>query len=128
MNLLRFKSPALIELVTPSANPGVFTSPLTRDIKVVNAFGFAGAAHEDSSFQIFTVSQGVRQNISKQVPLRLNETSYINEIDTNWDECVESFDAMDLREDLLRGIYAYGACGACAGAGCCLACVLAPSL
>lgn len=30
------------------------------------------------------------------------------EIDTNWDECVESFDAMDLREDLLRGIYAYG--------------------
>lgn len=31
-----------------------------------------------------------------------------NEIDTNWDECVETFDAMDLREDLLRGIYAYG--------------------
>ena len=31
-----------------------------------------------------------------------------NEIDTNWDETVESFDAMELREDLLRGIYAYG--------------------
>ena len=30
------------------------------------------------------------------------------EIDTNWDECVESFDSMDLRDDLLRGIYAYG--------------------
>jgi len=30
------------------------------------------------------------------------------EIETNWDECIESFDAMDLREDLLRGIYAYG--------------------
>ncbi len=27
-------------------------------------------------------------------------------IQTNWDECVESFDAMDLREELLRGIYA----------------------
>lgn len=31
-----------------------------------------------------------------------------NEIDTNWDECIETFDAMDLREDLLRGIYGYG--------------------
>ena len=30
------------------------------------------------------------------------------DIQTNWDEAIESFDAMDLREDLLRGIYAYG--------------------
>jgi translation initiation factor 4A len=30
------------------------------------------------------------------------------EIETNWDEITESFDAMELREDLLRGIYAYG--------------------
>jgi len=30
------------------------------------------------------------------------------DITTNWDEAIESFDAMDLREDLLRGIYAYG--------------------
>ena len=30
------------------------------------------------------------------------------EITTNWDECTTSFDAMDLKEDLLRGIYAYG--------------------
>jgi len=30
------------------------------------------------------------------------------DIDTNWDEAIETFDAMDLREDLLRGIYAYG--------------------
>lgn len=29
-------------------------------------------------------------------------------IETNWDECVETFDAMELREELLRGIYAYG--------------------
>eukprot|EP00611_Tribonema_gayanum_P029569 TRINITY_DN7955_c0_g1_i2.p1 TRINITY_DN7955_c0_g1~~TRINITY_DN7955_c0_g1_i2.p1 ORF type:complete len:154 (-),score=50.53 TRINITY_DN7955_c0_g1_i2:1779-2240(-) len=29
-------------------------------------------------------------------------------IETNWDEAVESFDAMELREELLRGIYAYG--------------------
>ncbi|GLE03733.1 hypothetical protein PINS_up012635 [Pythium insidiosum] len=30
------------------------------------------------------------------------------DIETNWDEVIESFDGMDLREDLLRGIYAYG--------------------
>jgi len=30
------------------------------------------------------------------------------EITTNWDECTTSFDAMDLKEDLLRGIYAHG--------------------
>ncbi len=30
------------------------------------------------------------------------------EIATNWDEVTTSFDAMDLKEDLLRGIYAYG--------------------
>ena len=27
---------------------------------------------------------------------------------TNWDEVIESFDAMNLNEKLLRGIYAYG--------------------
>mmetsp|Transcript_11745 Transcript_11745/g.23367 ORF Transcript_11745/g.23367 Transcript_11745/m.23367 type:complete len:434 (+) Transcript_11745:26-1327(+) len=31
-----------------------------------------------------------------------------DEIDSNWDEVIETFDAMDLREELLRGIYAYG--------------------
>ena len=30
------------------------------------------------------------------------------EITTNWEETTTSFDAMDLKEDLLRGIYAYG--------------------
>lgn len=30
------------------------------------------------------------------------------EVETNWDECTTTFDAMDLKEDLLRGIYAYG--------------------
>jgi len=36
------------------------------------------------------------------------EGSYNEEIATNWDEVTSSFDAMDLKEDLLRGIYAYG--------------------
>lgn len=31
-----------------------------------------------------------------------------SEIQTNWDECTATFDAMDLDENLLRGIYAYG--------------------
>jgi len=30
------------------------------------------------------------------------------EVTTNWDECTTTFDLMDLKEDLLRGIYAYG--------------------
>lgn len=29
-------------------------------------------------------------------------------IDSNWDEICENFDDMQLREELLRGIYAYG--------------------
>ena len=29
-------------------------------------------------------------------------------IDSNWEEVCESFDDMELREELLRGIYAYG--------------------
>ena len=29
-------------------------------------------------------------------------------IESNWDEAVASFDDMELHEDLLRGIYAYG--------------------
>ncbi len=30
------------------------------------------------------------------------------DVETNWDETTETFDAMELRDDLLRGIYAYG--------------------
>ena len=30
------------------------------------------------------------------------------DIDTNWDEAIETFDGMELPEELLRGIYAYG--------------------
>ena len=29
-------------------------------------------------------------------------------IDSNWDEVTENFDDMNLREELLRGVYAYG--------------------
>mmetsp|Transcript_52872 Transcript_52872/g.87597 ORF Transcript_52872/g.87597 Transcript_52872/m.87597 type:complete len:437 (+) Transcript_52872:94-1404(+) len=32
----------------------------------------------------------------------------VDQFETNWDKVVESFDHMDLREELLRGIYAYG--------------------
>jgi superfamily II DNA/RNA helicase len=40
-----------------------------------------------------------------------NETGPLTEeteISTNWDESSPTFDSMDLKEDLLRGIYAYG--------------------
>ena len=29
-------------------------------------------------------------------------------IDSNWDEVTENFDDMNLRDELLRGVYAYG--------------------
>ncbi len=30
------------------------------------------------------------------------------DIDSNWDEAIDSFDGMGLPEELLRGIYSYG--------------------
>ncbi|KAF0683791.1 Aste57867_24175 [Aphanomyces stellatus] len=44
------------------------------------------------------------QNDDSQGPLPIVD----GDIDTNWEEVIESFDGMELREDLLRGIYAYG--------------------
>lgn len=38
----------------------------------------------------------------------ISEDSTGIELDSNWDEITETFDDMELREDLLRGIYAYG--------------------
>ncbi|KAJ1423172.1 eukaryotic initiation factor 4A [Ochromonadaceae sp. CCMP2298] len=42
----------------------------------------------------------------REEPKGSNEESDISV--SNWDECTTTFDAMDLKEDLLRGIYAYG--------------------
>ena len=30
------------------------------------------------------------------------------DLESNWDEAIETFDAMDIPEELLRGIYSYG--------------------
>ncbi len=46
-------------------------------------------------------SENSTENVEK---LAVDES----EIATNWDEITTTFDAMDLKEDLLRGIYAYG--------------------
>jgi len=81
MNLLRFKAPALVELVTPSAAPSVFATVLTRDIKVVNAFGFASSTQEEgSAFQIFAAANGTRQNITTPVPLTKDVTAYVTDL------------------------------------------------
>ena len=45
-------------------------------------------------------------NESGSAPERADDKEI--EIQTNWDENTPTFDAMDLKEDLLRGIYAYG--------------------
>lgn len=103
MNMLRFKAPALIELNMPSVGPATFTIPLTRDIKVVNGFGFASTAEagEDSvsGFQIFTVCQSERKNITSIVPLGLNTTSYVTEVDPEW---------MTLRTGWVLGVEVFG--------------------
>lgn len=44
------------------------------------------------------------ENSTEKVDNNLEDS----ETTTNWDECTTTFDAMDLKEDLLRGIYAYG--------------------
>ena len=47
---------------------------------------------------------------SKDAPrdLKSEVTSDGMRIESNWDEVVSSFDDMNLKDDLLRGIYAYG--------------------
>ena len=37
-----------------------------------------------------------------------DDTPHLNVVESNWDEIIETFDGMELREELLRGIYAYG--------------------
>ena len=44
-------------------------------------------------------------------PEKNNEETTLTEdglVETNYDEVIESFDDMGLKEDLLRGIYSYG--------------------
>lgn len=42
----------------------------------------------------------------EMMPCMIYELCY--SLQTNWEEVVDSFDDMNLHEDLLRGIYAYG--------------------
>lgn len=44
---------------------------------------------------------------SKNIKTNTNDIN-MDTIDSNWNETIDSFDLMDLKEDLLRGIYAYG--------------------
>jgi len=41
-------------------------------------------------------------------PVASEENKELPEVGSNWDQVVESFDDMGLKDDLLRGIYAYG--------------------
>lgn len=47
-------------------------------------------------------------NMSEEVKHESSGAGEELEITTNWDESTPTFDAMNLKEDLLRGIYAYG--------------------
>jgi len=79
MNILRFKAPALVELVTPGVTSGLFTTVLTRDVKVINAFSFGGEGTADTStFQVYTTHSGSRHNITGVSPLRANEMTHVS--------------------------------------------------
>ena len=41
-------------------------------------------------------------------PLTCTPSPHTHHTQSNWDEICEKFDDMKLKEDLLRGIYAYG--------------------
>lgn len=51
---------------------------------------------------IILISISREQTTAKNAPI--NE----HEIESNWDQVVDSFDDMNLKPELLRGIYAYG--------------------
>lgn len=77
MNLLRFKAPALIELTTTVGGPNVFSTTLTRDIKVINAFGFGGQGTvPGASFRVNASSGGSKYSVLGPTPLFENETNY----------------------------------------------------
>jgi hypothetical protein len=77
MNLLRFKAPALIELITTPSGPNVFSTTLTRDIKVINAFGFGGSGTvEGASFRVYASSGSNQHSVLGPTVLRENETNY----------------------------------------------------
>jgi hypothetical protein len=78
MNILRFKAPALVELVTPGVTSGLFTTVLTRDVKVINAFAFGGeGTGVGATFQVYTSYSGARHNITGAAPLVTNEMHHV---------------------------------------------------
>jgi len=53
--------------------------------------------------------QGGQNNAEQDGPGTMHTTEFEGGfIESNWDEVCDTFDSMGLREDLLRGIYAYG--------------------
>lgn len=58
-------------------------------------------------------AEAAQKDSSAAAPIDLDEDLSAvreagDEMETNWHERVESFDDMNLREELLRGIYSYG--------------------
>jgi hypothetical protein len=60
-------------------------------------------AHLDAPFPPYD-SEQPPQDGGDEAPGGLTDA----DIDSNWDEAIETFDGMELPEELLRGIYAYG--------------------
>lgn len=53
-------------------------------------------------------SSQTKCNFNKNINLITISEQNDNEMESNWEEAVDSFDDLNLDKDLLRGIYAYG--------------------
>jgi len=81
--------------------------------QVKAAFGSAMNANEQQQQQDFDEPDQNQQDDQQQQQQDNNnpddqKMQKTDQFETNWQEVVESFDLMKLKEDLLRGIYAYG--------------------
>lgn len=58
------------------------------------------------------MAAGAYHDVSPPIPSRDDAANDLNladvEIESNWDTVTDNFDNMELKPELLRGIYAYG--------------------
>ncbi len=84
---------------------------LTKSAYLSNLYGIVATSHElwnnsqDHTY-IKTKQEFFFHNINQNKSCIYGTTLYL--LQSNWDEVVDNFDDMNLCEELLRGIYAYG--------------------
>ena len=89
-------------------------APATTQLALVT---FASSGKSTRSFLLenldLKIKRALTSSFHSEQPPAEGESAPVGEINdgdisTNWDEAIETFDGMDLPEELLRGIYSYG--------------------